>query len=1023
MTTLNGTGLADSLNGSSLSPLTINGLAGDDTLLGGLQGDTLDGGDDNDSIIASRGNDSIIGGSGDDTINYANIGTAVTLQATGLLSKGSFGTDTLVGVETIIGATNRANVIDASSSTSAVLVDLANDTLTVVDFDGMGGDLNFQIINFVNVTGGSNDDTIIGNLSNNVLNGSAGNDSILGGLGNDTIDGGADNDSLLGGDGNDRILSGIGDDTILGGMGNDTIVLVAGDKLVYGGNDTTFDQGTDTADYSQLNESITLQATGLVVKGAGGASGTDTLAGIDNIIGDTGTGIVNTIDVSNEDLGGGAIDVDLGTNTLDVVNVDFGSGVIPLVSFGVTNFINVVGSNGSDTITGSSLANNLQGGDADDTINGGSGNDTILGDAGSDTLNGGLGNDSVVGGDGDDTLIGSRGNDRLIGGDDMMTTDTADYSDLGQRVTLRPQGVVAKDGGFGTDTLVGVETIIGTTGQSNLIDVSTSSLDINVDLGNDTLTVIDFDGMGTDLNFDVINFVNVTGGSGNDTIIGSAVANTLNGGVGDDSIQGGAENDNLNGGNGNDILEGGDDNDTIIGSSGSDSIFGGVDGTDSGTDTANYSALTQAITLQPLGVVAKGTLGTDTLSGIETIIGATNRANVIDVSTASAGLSIEVDLSNTSTDNLTVADSGMTFMGSFAVRNFRNVIGTDGNDTITGDSSTNLLDGGDGDDTLNGGTGNDTLVGSSGNDSLLGGTGTDTANYSSLGEIVTLGATGTITKETLGTDTLSGVEVIIGATGENNAIDASTATSGVSITVNLATTTNNLTIAGVPFATLPNPIFSVRNFVNVTGTNSVDNITGSTVDNTLSGLDGNDFIDGGSGNDSLDGGIDGDTLIGGIGNDTLIGNNGADSLVGGTGNDTLTGDSGNDTLIGSAGKDTLTGGGGSNVLDYRTLSDSLLSNFDIITDFSDTDDDFRVSSFGGFNNGTFNVASLTASAIASGLSGISFGAFQAATFTLTTDVGSSYLVINNSTAGYSSSTDAIVRLEGFAGTLTNANFV
>ena len=73
---------------------------------------------------------------------------------------------------------------------------------------------------------------------------------------------------------------------------------------------------------------------------------------------------------------------------------------------------------------------------------------------------------------------------------------------------------------------------------------------------------------------------NIIGGSGNDTLIGSALANSFSGGAGNDIIKGGAGNDILNGGTGTDKLygEAGDDKiyakDTL-----KDSVDGGA-GTD-----------------------------------------------------------------------------------------------------------------------------------------------------------------------------------------------------------------------------------------------------------------------------------------------------------------------------------------------------------------------------------------------------------------------------------------------------------
>lgn len=57
---------------------------------------------------------------------------------------------------------------------------------------------------------------------------------------------------------------------------------------------------------------------------------------------------------------------------------------------------------------------------------------------------------------------------------------------------------------------------------------------------------------------------NATGGAGNDTIIGNAIANVLKGGVGNDTISGGGGNDTLIGGIGVDILTGGDGTDTFV---------------------------------------------------------------------------------------------------------------------------------------------------------------------------------------------------------------------------------------------------------------------------------------------------------------------------------------------------------------------------------------------------------------------------------------------------------------------------
>src|SRR5262249_38914533 len=57
---------------------------------------------------------------------------------------------------------------------------------------------------------------------------------------------------------------------------------------------------------------------------------------------------------------------------------------------------------------------------------------------------------------------------------------------------------------------------------------------------------------------------NVTGGSGNDSITGSTVANVLDGGAGNDAILAGLGDDTIIGGLGDDILDGGGGNDSFV---------------------------------------------------------------------------------------------------------------------------------------------------------------------------------------------------------------------------------------------------------------------------------------------------------------------------------------------------------------------------------------------------------------------------------------------------------------------------
>ncbi|MBO1047822.1 MAG: hypothetical protein HEQ10_08740 [Dolichospermum sp. DEX182a] len=286
-------------------------------------------------------------------------------------------------------------------------------------------------------------------------------------------------------------------------------------------------------------------------------------------------------------------------------------------------------------------------------------------------------------------------------------------------------------------------------------------------------------------------------------------------------------------------------NDIIIGSTGNDTIDGGI-----GQDTADYSTIGQAITLKPTGVVTKGTAGIDQLIGIEKIIGATGQVNIIDASTATGTATINANLATQSL----IVNTGVAIPStlSFTVTNFVNVIGTANNDIITGDNGNNILMGNGGNDTVSGGNGDDSFIGGTGNDSLDGGANIDTANYSTIGQAITLKPTGVVTKGTAGTDQLVNVEKIIGATGLTNIIDASTATGTATINANLATQS---LIVNTGVTTFPTLSFTVTNFVNVIGTANNDIITGDNGNNTLIGNGGNDTLNGGGGNDQIFGDV------------------------------------------------------------------------------------------------------------------------------------------------------------------------
>jgi Ca2+-binding RTX toxin-like protein len=186
---------------------------------------------------------------------------------------------------------------------------------------------------------------------------------------------------------------------------------------------------------------------------------------------------------------------------------------------------------------------------------------------------------------------------------------------------------------------------------------------------------------------------------------------------------------------------------------------------------------------------------------------------------------------------------------------------------------------------------------------------------------------------------------------------------------------------------------------------------------------------------NLDGGNGTDELTGTPGDDRLNGGNGRDTLTGLAGNDTLSGDNGNDILNGGAGGDQLTGGLGGDIftggseadtLVFTAGSESLLDNFDQITDLvigTDVIDGFNVVTAANITK-VGAVSALTQAGIATKLTNSTFGANGAAIFTLGTPANTrTFLALNNLNAGFSSSSDAIIEITGYSGDLNSLAIV
>lgn len=508
------------------------------------------------------------------------------------------------------------------------------------------------------IYGGGGNDTIEGGDGGDNLHGDGGNDTLHGDGGNDSLYGDAGHDTLHGDDGNDNLTGGAGHDMIFGDAGDDAIFHYAGDgaDTIDGGD------GYDSLIFYTLNLSVTFDGTKLTLPGfalnsvenisIGGASTlsyvntsvdlavdleAETASGfgsarhISNVTGGSGNDVLSGSEDYNILNGGGGDDVLMGRDRANGGNLLIGGSGNDTVSYAedwslvidlaagtgswgwdtqdtLQSIENVIGTSTDDEISGTTGANRLEGGEGSDLIDGRSGNDTLLGGEGDDDIIGGKGYDTLEGGMGDDTFRYATGDgvDTISGGDgydrlDITGTSVADKLD----VIFDGASITRLIGG----TVTGVETAIAHMGDGvDRLNYTGTTVGVTVDLS-----------LGHASGFSEISGIEtVMGGSGNDSFIGDAQANTFAGGMGDDSYVLGAGDtafeaagagidtvstasddwtlagniENLTyigtgdftgiGNRGDNIITGGMGSDTLSGGIGADALIGGA-----GDDTLN----------------------------------------------------------------------------------------------------------------------------------------------------------------------------------------------------------------------------------------------------------------------------------------------------------------------------------------------------------------------------------------------------------------------------------------------------
>jgi Ca2+-binding RTX toxin-like protein len=376
-----------------------------------------------------------------------------------------------------------------------------------------------------------------------------------------------------------------------------------------------------------------------------------------------------------------------------------------------------------------------------------------------------------------------------------------------------------------------------------------------------------------------------------------------------------------NGADGNDILRGGDGNDTLYGHAGDDLLVGGegadyINGGD-GIDTVSYFESDSAVNVNlATGVESGGHAQGDTIADVE------------------------------------------------------NVIGSDYDDVITGNSSANTLEGGYGNDNISGGDGNDIILGGAGADIINGGSGWDTVSYADSVSGVEIDiAAGTGKYGHADGDTLNSIEYFIGSDYDdrfvlsNNNSNFAAGLGEDTVVLQGASTEYEVTydngqisakhiasgtiysFADVEKFAFDDAEYSAKDFEG-SGDSVAKFIEGNTVSGIILDNVGNDTIsvesNGSNGTVTINGGnytyVPNSSTFTGTDQFTIKivdGDNGSihmqkvdveistnsstdTTLEGTSGNDVLQSGDGNDVLTGYAGSDILDGGAGIDTADYST---------------------------------------------------------------------------------------------------------
>lgn len=534
-------------------------------IVGSPFNDDLQGDDGDNYFRGGKGADSIDGGLGHDRASYAYSDAGVDVDLTRAVQIGGDAQgDRLYSIEKLTGSDHADRLVgnakdnefsggkggdyidggagidfvDYRGSTS-VDIDL---TRTLQHGGHAEGD---QLVSIEGVRGSTAADHIVGSGTNEHLIGDAGNDYLDGAGGDDILHGGVGDDALYGGAGNDDLNGASGNNILSGGTGDDTV--------------TTIGEGA-----------------------ADGGDGVDTL-------------ILNFENRDPHNIYGARMTVAADGTIVTSYTTNFLTP--PNVTLTATGFerVEVHGTQGNDTLTGTNSNDVILADAGDDSVQGTSGGDFVDGGAGYDSIHidyrpffsGDVTVDLVAGtatgfatlknfeagwvytGAGNDHIVGgSAGNSIITGaGDDIIQV-------FGGRNTIDVSN--GQDSGF--------DVVIGGDGRDSIYAGHRGSLDGGGGLDDDlTLRLfrpgaLEVDGhagtVSSGLTFQNFEILNIRRGTvaGDDTLRGSDNKDSIWGGGGNDTLHGRGGDDDLRGDAGDDVMTGGAGADQFVFGTGHDTV-------------------------------------------------------------------------------------------------------------------------------------------------------------------------------------------------------------------------------------------------------------------------------------------------------------------------------------------------------------------------------------------------------------------------------------------------------------------